>query len=748
MKKHPWYLWGTFVGGLKTRWTTLVIWVILTVVLSFTWPSINSVEDDTVKDLPDSSMSQQAERLIKKEFPNDAGIPVLIVWHKDNKLNTQDYQAIQGVYKQLKNKPLIKQSTLPPFDTIPEQALAQSASKDGTTLVTPIFFDKNAGSEILQVNMDELKKIVKSTTNEDPFKQKLSDSGLHVRLSGPVGIQTDAVSLFSQADIKLLVATVLLVLSLLILLYRSPVLAILPLIVVGFAYGIISPTLGFLADKGWITADAQGVSIMTVLLFGAGTDYCLFLISRYREFLLHEENRFKALQLAMKESGGAISMSALTVVVGLGTLLLAHFGSFHRFAVPFSLAVLLMGIAALTLLPALLAIFGRVAFFPFIPRTKEMLEERAIKKRKSIKLKKSQGIFSEGLGRLVTRRPWTVIITTLILLGGLAAVVPRIQYTYDLLESFPKDMPSREGFDLISDHFSPGELAPIQIVVDTNGKDIPLKNELEQLSFVAEVTEPMEGKYNQQLQMYEVSLAENPYSIKALNRIPELRSQLKKMLTTADIHDFKNHVWIGGETASLYDTKITTERDESVIIPVMICIISLLLLLYLRSIIAMIYLILTVVLSFFSALGAGWLILHVGLGAPAIQGAIPLYAFVFLVALGEDYNIFMVSEIWKNKRTQTHLDAVAGGVIQTGSVITSAGLILAGTFAVLATLPIQVLVQFGIVTAIGVLLDTFIVRPLLVPAITAVLGRFAFWPGKLWKKDALSKKSNADYNME
>ncbi|MFJ7974471.1 MMPL family transporter [Peribacillus sp. NPDC096379] len=746
--KNPWYLYGTFVGGLKTRWITLVIWVLLTIVLSFTWPAINSVEDDTAADLPDSSMSQQADRLIKKEFPNDAGIPVLIVWHKDNKLNNQDYQAIQTVYKQLKDKPLTKQSTLPPFDTIPEQALSQSVSKNGTTLVTPIFFDKNAGTETLQGNMDELKKIVKSTLNEDPFKRKLSDSGLHVRLSGPVGIQTDAVSLFSQADVKLLIATVLLVLVLLILLYRSPVLAILPLIVVGFAYGIISPTLGFLANKGWITADAQGVSIMTVLLFGAGTDYCLFLISRYREFLLHEKNTFKALQLAMKESGGAISMSALTVVIGLGTLLLAHFGSFHRFAVPFSLAVLLMGIAALTLLPALLAIFGRAAFYPFIPRTNEMTDEWAKKKGKTIKLRKSQGVFSKALGRLVTRRPWTVIITTLILLGGLAAVVPRIQYTYDLLESFPKDMPSREGFDLISDHFSPGGLAPLQIVVDTNGKDISLKKELEQLSFVAEVTEPVKGKYNHQLQMYEVSLAENPYSIKALSRIPELRSHLKKTLTNASVQDTENHVWIGGETASLYDTKVITERDESVIIPVIICIISLLLLLYLRSIIAMIYLILTVVLSYFSALGAGWLILHFGLGAPAIQGAIPLYAFVFLVALGEDYNIFMVSEIWKKKQTQTHLDAVAGGVVQTGSVITSAGLILAGTFAVLATLPIQVLVQFGIVTAIGVLLDTFIVRPLLVPAITAVLGRFAFWPGKLWKKDDLSQKYNTDNNME
>ncbi|HDR7343777.1 TPA: MMPL family transporter [Bacillus toyonensis] len=739
MKKHPLYTWGKLVGGPKARWITLLVWVLLTLVLSFTWPAVNTVEDETAPNLPENAMSQQASRLIKKEFPNDAGNPALIVWHRDKGLKENDFKEIQDIYKQLKNTPLKDQSMLPPFDTIPQQTLAKSVSEDGTSLVTPVFFNTTAGTDILQENMNELQRVIKDTLVDDPFKRNLSDSGLHVRLSGPVGIQTDAVSLFSQADVKLLVATVLLVLVLLILLYRSPLLAILPLIVVGFAYGVISPTLGFLADKGWITADAQGISIMTVLLFGAGTDYCLFLISRYREFLLVEQNKFKALQLAIKESGGAIIMSALTVVVGLGTLLLAHIGSFHRFAVPFSVAVFLMGVASLTLLPALLAILGRVAFFPFIPRTNEMNEERAREKKKAIKGKESKGILSKKLGDLVIRKPWTIILLTLFLLGGLASFVPRIHFTYDLLESFPKDMPSREGFDLLSDHFSPGELAPVQIVVDTEGKDIPVITELKKLSFVDQVTEPIKGKQNSQLQMYEVSLHENPYSIEGMNKIPELRKSLKQMMKKSEINNAENHIWIGGETASLYDTKQTTERDQDVIIPVMIGIIALLLLVYLRSIVAMIYLILTVVLSFFSALGAGWLLLHYGMDAPAIQGAIPLYSFVFLVALGEDYNIFMVSEIWKNKRSQPHLEAVKNGVVQTGSVITSAGLILAGTFAVLATLPIQVLVQFGLVTAIGVLLDTFIVRPLLVPAITVVLGRFAFWPGKLWKKKETKK---------
>ncbi|MZF01745.1 MMPL family transporter, partial [Bacillus anthracis] len=475
MKKHPLHMLGRLVAGKNTQWITLSVWILITLLLSFTLPQVNSTKEPNPKNLPETAMSQQAEALMKKEFPNNAGNPLLVVWYRDGGLQSQDYKLIQDVYKELKASPLKEQSTLPPFDTIPEQVLSKSASKDGTSFVTPVFFNKSAGTDILKENLDDLRNIVNSKVDEDPFKRKINDAGLHVRLSGPVGIQTDAVSLFSQADVKLLVATVLLVLVLLILLYRSPILAILPLLVVGFAYGIISPTLGFLADHGWIKVDAQAISIMTVLLFGAGTDYCLFLISRYREYLLEEESKYKALQLAIKASGGAIIMSALTVVLGLGTLLLAHYGAFHRFAVPFSVAVFIMGIAALTILPAFLLIFGRTAFFPFIPRTTSMNEELARRKKKVVKVKKSKGAFSKKLGDVVVRRPWTIIMLTVFVLGGLASFVPRIQYTYDLLESFPKDMPSREGFTLISDHFSAGELAPVKVIVDTKGKELPIK---------------------------------------------------------------------------------------------------------------------------------------------------------------------------------------------------------------------------------------------------------------------------------
>ncbi|MEH7270554.1 MMPL family transporter, partial [Bacillus toyonensis] len=256
MKKHPLHMLGRLVAGKNTQWITLSVWVLITLLLSFTLPQVNSTKEPNPKNLPETAMSQQAEALMKKEFPNNTGNPLLVVWYRDGGLQSQDYKLIQDVYKELKASPLKEQSTLPPFDTIPEQVLSKSASKDGTSFVTPVFFNKSAGTDILKGNLEKLEKIVNSKVDEDPFKQKISESGLHVRLSGPVGIQTDAVSLFSQADVKLLVATVLLVLVLFILLYRSPILAILPILVVGFAYGIISPTLGFLADHGWIKVDA------------------------------------------------------------------------------------------------------------------------------------------------------------------------------------------------------------------------------------------------------------------------------------------------------------------------------------------------------------------------------------------------------------------------------------------------------------------------------------------------------------
>lgn len=727
--------WGRKVAGPKSRWATLILWIIVVAVLSMVWPSVNSQETNSNSLLPSNTMSVKASQLAKDQFPDSSGQPLLIVWYRKGGLTSSDYKAIQKIYQNLNEHPLKKQSFIPPFASLPPQALKSSASKDGMAITTPVFFNNNASTGELQNSLNQLKNRIHKQIGSSPFKGKISSPGLHLRFTGPVAIQTDATKLFGKADLTLLISTTMLVLILLILLYRSPLLAVVPLIGVGFAYGLIGPALGFMASRGWITFDAQAVSIMTVLLFGAGTDYCLFLVSRYREELLKEENKYEALRLAVKGTGGAIMMSALTVVLGLLTLFLAHYKSYDHFAGPFSFAILVMGIAALTLLPALLAIFGRVSFFPFIPRTGKMVKELEEKKGKRIRRQKSRSRLSEAVGRWVTEKPWTIIIACIIVLGGLASFVPQMKYSYGLLDSFPKSMPSRQGYSILANHFPQGELAPVEVIINTNGKDPNVSSALNKLSYVKKVSEPRKGKKNADFQELQVTLAQDPYSPAAIHMIPKIKNMAVKALSDAGMQKPANHVWIGGETATLYDTKQVTSRDQSLIIPTVLIVIAVLLLLYLRSVVAMAYLLATVLLSYFAALGSGWLMIHYGFGTNAIQGLIPLYSFVFLVALGEDYNIFMISSIWNKSKAKPLKQAISEGVAETGSVITSAGLILAGTFAVLAVLPLQVLVQFGTVTAIGVLLDTFIVRPLLVPAVTTVLGRFAFWPGKLWRKN-------------
>ncbi|WP_284141642.1 MMPL family transporter [Virgibacillus sp. LDC-1] len=725
--------WGGIVAGARSRWMTIFIWVLLVAIFSFVWPQVNDRETKSNQLLPEDAMSVEASKLTEEQFSDDAGTPLLLVWYRDGGLDTADYEQIQQVYGELVENPLAYQAMIPPFHKLPPQALQQEASSDGEALTTPIFFEPDTATELLEDDLERLKKVISNSVGEEVFDKDLEKSGLHVRLTGPIGIQTDAVSLFSQADVTLLIATVLLVLVLLVVLYRSPILALVPLIAVGVAYGLISPLLGLLADKGWIEVDAQAISIMTVLLFGAGTDYCLFLISRYREELRTEADKYVALRKAVSGTGGAIMISAMTTVMGLLTLGLAYYASYDRFAVPFSLSIFIMGIAALTLLPAILALLGRFAFFPFIPRTEAMIQNLEEKKGKKLKRPKSQSRFYRVIGRWVTEKPWTIIITCVVVLGGLGLFVPKMQYTYGLLESFPEDMPSREGFTVISEHYPPGEIAPAQVIVQTDGQEIALKEKLSALSIVENVSDPTKGSKDPSLQEWSVTLAVDPYSTEAIAAVPKLQEIAENSLKDAGVKEVNSKVWIGGETATLYDTEEVTSRDQSIIIPVVLLIIALLLVVYLRSIVAMVYLLATVVLSYLAALGLGWIIIHYGLGATAMQGLIPVYAFVFLVALGEDYNIFMVSSIWKKRRSMPLKQAIAEGVGETGTVISSAGLILAGTFSVLAMLPLQVLVQFGLVTAIGVLLDTFVVRPLLVPAITTVLGRYAFWPGKLWK---------------
>ncbi|AWE08994.1 hypothetical protein DCE79_17330 [Lysinibacillus sp. 2017] len=732
MSKHPLEKWGQIMGGKNTRWIVASLWIIFAVVFALIFPQINSVENYVGEEIPDTYTSVQAGGIIEEQFSSNSGIPLLITWYKDAGLTEADLTNIQQLYKQLAEDPLDGQQTLPPFHEMPVQALMGAVSENGKAIVTPVFFSPDKNSDVLKENLANIKERTEAQFGENPYETKLDDDGLHARFSGPVGISIDATDLFKSADFQLMVATVLIILIILLVIYRSPILAIIPLVVVGIAYLVVSPLLGAMADHGWIDKDAQAVAIMVVLLFGAGTDYCIFLITRYRDVLLVEENKFTALATAVRESVGAIIMSGLTVVIGLATLALADYGAFQRFAVPFSFGVLVTGFAVVTLLPAVLGILGRAAFWPFVPRTVEAEKVHAEKKNKPYKERKPNHRFMRAVGEFVTSKPWLVIIVAGVILIGLAITSTNIKYNYDLISSFPEDMPSREGFTIIAENFTPGELAPVQLLVDGEGTDLDITKELEALPYVGLVEDMRTGETKKNIQLYEIDLDKDPYSNAAMDDVEQMKEDVKSILAKQNLEN--NEFWIGGETSAQLDQKVVQLGDEKLIQPVMIIIIFLVLLVYLRAIVTSIQIMITVLISFFSALGAGWLIIHYGLGHEAMASAIPLYSFVFIIALGNDYNIFMISDIWKNrKRGIPHKQAISKGIASTGAVITSAGLILAGTFLVLASLPIRLLVQFGIVTAVGVLLDTFVVRPLLVPALITVFGKWSYWPNKKLK---------------
>lgn len=718
-----------WVAGRTTKWITLLIWLAAAGLLSTLAPSINSQVVNNAPPLADTKPSVQARELVMKEYPDAKDAAALFVWHRQGGLTDTDLQRIQKFTERLSAHPVPYQTSVTPLHQLPLSALKTKLSEDGSTIISPVLFRKSAQSSEWKEGVDQAKKEATVLFGSDPFAVAIdSPADLSARITGPVGIQVDATGVFGQADKTLLIGTVLLVLVLLLLIYRSPILALTPLVAVGIAYFVISPILGWMVDSGMITVEKQGTNIMTVLLFGAGTDYCLFLIYRFRQLLKIEPDKSKALRGAITGSSGAIAMSGLTVILSLLTMLTAEYGSFRLLAAPFGVSIFIMVLASLTLVPALLAIMGRASFWPIIPRTPGMLAERAQRKRHPAPASSKPS--RNRIGSLVVRRPMLIIVLTCVVLGGFAVFSTQVKFTFDKLAMFPKTMASIEGFSVIGEQFSPGELAPVKVIVDTDGKDRDVAQTLASLPYVSQVSAPLAGRTNPELLAYDVSLTMNPYSMDAMKVIPELRQSMESALSRSGDTNAAKHVWISGETAEQYDTKETNIRDMSIILPLIIIMIAALLVVYLLSLIAAVYLILTVLLSYLSALGLGWLVLHNFMGMDVIQGTIPLYSFVFLIALGEDYNIFVISSIWQKSKRMPLKQAVLEGVGETGSVITSAGLILAGTFAVLITMPVQLMMQMGVIVALGILLDTFVVRPLLVPAITLILGKWSFWPGR------------------
>jgi RND superfamily putative drug exporter len=540
--------------------------------------------------------------------------------------------------------------------------------------------------------------------------------GMESYVTGPGGLLGDLFGAFETLDSTLLLTTLAVVAIILIFVYRSPVLWVIPLLTSLFALATAGGIIYLLAKNDIIDVDGQSQGILSVLVIGAATDYALLLIARYREELHLHENRFDAMRAAYKGVWEPILASGATVAISLMMLLFSQLTNTASLGPIGAIGIVVSVITILTLLPALLVLFGRWIFWPRKPLNDG--EDQVL-----------SGTWSKvanGIGRN-PRKAWA--ITSIILLAFAFTSTTLKADGLGTVDSFTGNPESVVGQKLLLKHFPGGEGDPTQIVTSAAKGDavIAAVRQAKGVSEVAYAVDPITqnvkivgGKV-----IVNATLDQAPDSVEAGEYIPAIREAAHK----ADPSSL-----VGGTSATYFDVRTANDRDNKTIIPIILFVITIILGLLLRSILSAIVLLGTVVLSYFATLGVCALVFNHIFGFAGGDNSFPLFAFIFLVALGIDYNIFLMTRVREESIKSGTRDGVIKGVTVTGAVITSAGIVLAATFAVLGLLPLVPLAQLGFAVGFGVLLDTIIVRSILVPALVHEIGPKIWWPSKLAQK--------------
>ncbi len=501
-------------------------------------------------------------------------------------------------------------------------------------------------------------------------------------------------------------------LVLLIAIYRSPIFWLIPLFSVILAE-VTSRGMGYLLAEAGVTVTGQSGGILPVLVFGAGTDYALLLVSRYREELRRREDKHEAVRVAMRKAGPAIVASAATVMAALLTLTLAEVTGTSGLGPIGALGVGLAMVSMMTILPALLAITGRRAFWPFVPQVgSEGTDE-------------THGVWSR-VAAWVGRGPRRVWIGTTLLLVVLCLGLTQLNSDLTSGNGFRDDVESVEGQRLVEESFPAGANSPTNIVVPEGADLEAVRTAVAGAPGVASMSPRDErGPTGTKL---EATLDRDPLSTAAFDLIPGIRKAA---------HGASNdEALVGGPTAEEFDLRESAARDNRVIVPIALVVVFLILAALLRALVAPLVLIATVVLSYGAALGIATFFFENVFDFPGIDPTLPLFAFIFLVALGIDYNIFLMARVREETLAHGTREGTIRGLAVTGTVITSAGIVLAGTFSALAVLPLVTLTEIGFTIAIGVLIDTFLVRTLLVPAVVLEIGDRVWWPSALAQRGA------------
>jgi RND superfamily putative drug exporter len=745
----------------------IAAWLLIVGVVSSLAPPLSEVTTGEQREfLPAGAESIEAGSLISKRFPSGDGIPALVVFDMGKQTGFALEMFTKNVRSASAQKAIVAVTS--PIDSI--QARAALTSESGTISMVSVILGGNPSDDGFLEAVDWL-------------AAQAGDVGavfeIRSAVTGPAGIFNDAIKVFKSIDLKVTITTVVLVLVLLLLIYRSPLLAIMPLVVTGIALTLAQSLAAILAKEIGLPLNQQVVAIMSILVFGAGTNYALFIVSRYREELQKDGDRWRCMRTTMSRVGPSIAGSAATTVVAMSALSFASFGSFRSLGPMLALSVLVVLFTGLFILPAIIVILGRWIFWPrdfLLPEDSGgkvlavalgiTLLPLLLVSISSSKLgglihrlmssgdarsDEDNGIWDRA-GRLVSRRPWTVFSVTM--LGIIIATTPSWTMipSFNFLDGFPDDAESKIGYNMLAEAFPAGQLAPSQMLIESNGGLISqaytqigqLSADIAGLDGVAIVKGPTrpEGfqlsvedaqragasRYVSQdgaSALVEIVLSEDPYSESALDMIEKIRtlagaSNLRR--------DGAHRILVGGPTAIQTDTKASIDSDLSWFVPVSLIAILLILVILLKSLVAPLYLVFSVIVSFGATFGISIFVFQEVFSHSGVAYSNGVWMFIFLVALGADYNIFVMSRIREATRKEGLRPGIAIAVGRTGSVITSAGIILAGTFAVLTTLPLRDLFQLGFAVMLGVLIDTFVVRAFLVPSMTAIFGRWSWWP--------------------
>jgi putative drug exporter of the RND superfamily len=617
--------------------------------------------------VPTSAESARADAL-RAQLPGGDRVPaILVVTRRDGApLTPDDIGAI-------KQQPVV-------------------VSDDGKAAVATVPLDAGLSGFALS---DAVKALRQSADTDLP-------GDLRVEVTGGPAFGADIANSFSGANITLLAVTASVVALLLIVTYRSPVLWLVPLTVIGFADRVAAVLGSAIAEGLGMSPDGSTSGITSVLVFGAGTNYALLLISRYREELGRNENHHDALGVAVRQAGPAIVASNATVVLALLTLLLASSPSTRSLGVQAASGLVVAAVFVLLVLPPLLGLFGRRLFWPFIPRV-------------GAKPLTDSGIWHR-VADSVARRPGRV---ALVAIAGLAVLCTGLLATpigLSQTEQFRVQAESVSGYETLAAHFPSGLTDPTRLIAAT-AKAADVEHAVAGTPGVVSV-HPAGASANG-LSQWTVVLRAAPASDEAFRIIDALRDS---------VHTADPHALVGGSDAQARDASAAASRDRRVIVPAILAVVLIVLYVLLRSALAPLVLVAVTVLSALAALGlGGWASVHL-FGFPALDNTAPLFAFLFLVALGVDYTIFLVTRAREETPGHGTRQGIVRAVSATGAVITSAGIVLAAVFCVLGVLPLIVLTQIGIIVGLGILLDTFVVRTVIIPALFTLIGPRIWWP--------------------